>query len=372
MNGARRGAQSQALDAAHRVKLFVPGRLCLFGEHSDWAAEYGGHPGYCLVIGTDQGLHATARASQGFAVSSLIPDPAGRATGRTRRMDCPWAPRDLEQAARDQDEFFRYCAGVACVMLKHRRVPGGLDLQITAMDLPLRKGVSSSAAVCMLVARAFDAVYDLRLFPHELMELAYLGEKMTGSQCGRMDQACVYGKTPVLLTFQKAAPVRVEPIFPQGPMHLFFVDLAGRKDTVRILQCLQDAYSASGPLQEALGPANERIAREAYQALSQGDTPRIGELMRQAQENFDRHLVPHCPGELESPLLHQVLKLDGLGEHVWGGKCVGSGGDGTAQFVARGAEARDEAMRLIVQAFPRMQCFPLNVVQQIGGQGLGD
>jgi galactokinase len=40
------------------MKIFVPGRVCLFGEHSDWA---GGHrrinseieKGYTLLTGTD-------------------------------------------------------------------------------------------------------------------------------------------------------------------------------------------------------------------------------------------------------------------------------------------------------------------------------
>jgi len=346
------------------VQLFVPGRLCLFGEHSDWAAEFALHPGCCLVVGTDQGLHAVARVAEGFSVQTLVPDESGHSTGRTRRMDCPWTTAALEHAARDRDEFFRYCAGTAFQMHQRPDVPGGLDLQITGMDLPLRKGVSSSAAVCMLVAKAFDAVHDLRLFPHEMMELAYLGEKMTGSQCGRMDQACIYGKTPVLLTFQKEAHVRVEPLFPQGWMYLFLVDLAGRKDTIRILQCLQEAYPKSQSLQAALGPANEDILRQAYQAVGRADAACLGSLMRQAQENFDRFLAPHCPGELESPLLHQVLAMDGLQPHVWGGKCVGSGGDGTAQFIARSAEDRTAAMEQIVRAFPRMRCFPLNIVPQ--------
>ena len=50
---------------------------------------------------------------------------------------------------------------------------------------------------------------------HELMEFAYLGERLTGSQCGRMDQACIYGKTPVLLTFQRSVDIRVEPVLPE-------------------------------------------------------------------------------------------------------------------------------------------------------------
>ena len=52
------------------------------------------------------------------------------------------------------------------------------------MDLPLKKGVSSSAAVCVLVAKAFDRVYRLGLFPHELMELAYLGERSPAASAG--------------------------------------------------------------------------------------------------------------------------------------------------------------------------------------------
>ena len=45
------------------MKIFVPGRICLFGEHTDWA---GGHrrtnadleKGYAIIASTNQGLHA--------------------------------------------------------------------------------------------------------------------------------------------------------------------------------------------------------------------------------------------------------------------------------------------------------------------------
>ena len=38
-------------------------------------------------------------------------------------------------------------------------------------------------------------------------------------------------------------------------------------------------------------------------------------------------------------MLHRVLAHAGIGEFVWGGKGVGSQGDGCAQFVVRGKEA---------------------------------
>lgn len=38
------------------------------------------------------------------------------------------------------------------------------------------------------VARAFNQVYGLRLTTRGEMEVAYQGERLTPSQCGRMDQ----------------------------------------------------------------------------------------------------------------------------------------------------------------------------------------
>ena len=344
--------------------LFVPGRLCLFGEHSDWAAEYGLHLGYCLVIGTDQGLGATVSQADEFSVETQLPDSQGRPSGRTRQMACPCQKESLLDAAKDQDEFFRYCAGVAYEMISQMGISGGLSLKISAMDLPLRKGVSSSAAVCILVAKAFDAVYKLGLFPHELMELAYLGEKLTGSQCGRMDQACIYGKTPVLLTFQKGSDIRVEPVFPEGKIDMFFVDLAGKKDTVKILADLQGGYLTGTDLQAALGPENERIVRTAFRALSAGNAELLGELMTDSQKMFDNLVGKFSRDELASPLLHELLNCKALAKHIYGGKGVGSQGDGTAQFVARSAADRDAAMAKIVETFPQMQCFPLTVLPQ--------
>jgi galactokinase len=142
---------------------------------------------------------------------------------------------------------------------------------------------------------------------------------------------------------------------------MFFVDLAGQKDTVRILGDLQASYPVSGDLQKALGQENEKITLLARQALKVGDTRTLGYLMHQAQEVFDRLVAPCSAEELKSPLLHRLLDYEPLLEHVYGGKGVGSQGDGTAQFVARSESDRDAAMRLVESAFPKMRCFPLTI-----------
>ena len=58
-------------------ELFVPGRLCLFGEHSDWAGGWRRarpelSPGVCLVAGTDQGIRGEAEAAGAFEITSVL------------------------------------------------------------------------------------------------------------------------------------------------------------------------------------------------------------------------------------------------------------------------------------------------------------
>jgi galactokinase len=83
--------------------------------------------------------------------------------------------------------------------------------------------------------------------------------------------------------------------------------------------------------------------------------------MSEAQKVFDAAIAVHSPGQLTAPLLHEVLAFPDIRRYVYGGKGVGSQGDGTAQFVARNAEDRQRAMERIAEAFPKMRCFPLTV-----------
>jgi len=276
-------------------------------------------------------------------------------------MTCPWTAQALSDAAKDSGEFFRFCAGVAHEFIEQRNITSGLHLKITKMDLPLRKGVSSSAAVCVLIAKAFSTVYQLGLSHRELMEIAYRGERLTGSPCGRMDQACVYGQTPVLLTFDSTDKIQISQIFPKQNLYMFFVDLGGRKDTEQILKDLRLAYLINSQLQQALGSDNKKIIDQAHKLLESGNIEGLGYLMTKAQNLFDSAVAPNSPDQLDSPLLHCLLAFDKIQPYIWGGKGVGSQGDGTAQFVARSKEACELAMATINQSFPMMRCFPLTI-----------
>jgi galactokinase len=346
-------------------RLFVPGRLCLLGEHSDWAGAYRTTdpalaPGYCLVTGTDQGLSAEAEpAADVFEISTVLPGDATRGPERVRAT----ADR-LDAAARDGG-FFSYVAGVAAEMVQRYAV-GGLRVRITAADLPIAKGLSSSAAACVLVARAFNQVYALGLSTRDEMDLAYAGERRAGSACGFMDQVCAFGQATVLLTFD-GEDRRIEAVTPGGTIHLLVVDLGGAKDTRRILRDLNACFPASAGaiaarVRETLGPLNAAFVARGREAVIAGDARALGAVMDEAQDTFDRLVAPACP-ELAAPRLHQVLADPAVAELGWGAKGVGSQGDGSAQIVCRGDAERAALSERLARALG-VRCLPLTLRTQ--------
>jgi UTP-glucose-1-phosphate uridylyltransferase/mevalonate kinase len=345
------------------MELFVPGRICLFGEHSDWAGGYRRvepaiEKGYTLICGTDQGIYAEV-APHPDALLLTSTTPAGDHLGpRQIPMD---AEALLDVASRGG--FWSYVAGVAYQALTHYHV-GGLVIRNYKTDLPIQKGLSSSAAICVLVARAFNQLYDLKLTTRGEMELAYQGEVTTPSRCGRMDQACAFGNRPVLMTFDGDRLITTEL---QAGHDLYFaiVDLRAHKDTMRILAQLNECYPCPGNeieqgVQDLLGPINKDIVHKAAEALQAGDAAQLGALMIEAQTWFDHYAIPACPDELTAPVLHGVLGYEPLKPHIWGGKGVGSQGDGAAQFVAR-SEANQQAIVDIVERELGMSCLKVTL-----------
>ena len=62
------------------LKLFVPGRLCLFGEHTDWAGHYRTMnadilPGMAIVTGIEQGIYAEVEKASNFEMHSDAAEP---------------------------------------------------------------------------------------------------------------------------------------------------------------------------------------------------------------------------------------------------------------------------------------------------------
>ena len=331
-------------------ELFVPGRLCLFGEHSDWAGKYRSMnadivAGAAIVSGIEQGIYATVERDSHFSVTSTAPE----IKSLWQDFSCRMEAHELKDIAKS-GSFFCYCAGVASYMLEWYKV-GGVKINITKMTLPIKSGLSSSAAICVLVARAFNLMYNLNLSTMGEMNIAYWGELRTSSRCGRLDQACAFGVHPVLMTFD-AEEVEVKNFNIKETLHWVFSDLNGTKDTIKILTDLNKAFPfAEGEreknVQYALGELNQKTVKEAITLMEEGRVKELGELMTRAQADFDKYITPMCPSQLSSPKLHEILADDRIKELSYGGKGVGSHGDGSVQFLAKSKECQTEMVEYL-------------------------
>ena len=324
------------------VKLFVPGRLCLFGEHTDWAGHYRTMnadiaPGAAIVTGIEQGIYAEVERSSVFELYS----EASEMSDVWQDFSCRMDETELKRIAKS-GSFFCYCAGVASYMLEWYKV-GGVRIRITSMTLPIKSGLSSSAAICVLVARAFNLLYNLNLNTLGEMNIAYLGELRTTSRCGRLDQACAFGVKPNLMTFD-GDEIEVRSLNVRKHLFWVFADLCAEKDTIKILSDLNKAYpfpttDAERAEHEALGQQNLDIVDRAIKYMAEGDAEALGRLMTEAEALFDAKVAPMSLA-LISPKLHSVLQDPKIQPMIWGGKGVGSHGDGSVQFLARNEEAQ--------------------------------
>ena len=332
------------------MKLFVPGRICLFGEHSDWAGHYRRinasiEKGYTIIAGTNQGIHADVKPHPSKLILWSTTDEGKREGPCEIDMDHSALLEEAEKGG-----FFSYAAGVAYQVLTHYHVRG-LEIDNFRTDLPIKKGLSSSAAICVLVARAFNRIYDLKLTIRGEMEYAYLGEITTPSRCGRMDQGCAYGNKPIIMVYD-GEQTDVKELSVMSDFYFVIVDLCAGKDTMEILKKLNQCYPFAEnelqlKVQEYLGSINKEINARARKMLEEGDAAGLGALMTEAQSLFDRYLTPACPEQLTAPVLHKVLNYAPLEPYVHGGKGVGSQGDGSAQFVAKNEAAQQKVVEIL-------------------------
>ena len=226
---------------------------------------------------------ATAEKADKFIMAS------GGEIKKDEHWECEMDTAKLIAAAQ-QGGYFSYVAGVASYINDNYSV-GGVKITILKRDLPIKSGLSSSAAICVLVARAFNQLYHLKMNVKGEMQAAFRGEQRTPSRCGRLDQACAYGVKPVLMEFD-GVELDSRELRAGATFHWVIANLMASKDTIKILADLNRAYpfadnDTQRRVQEALGPDNQRIIAKGIELLEQGDAEGLGALMTESQANFD-------------------------------------------------------------------------------------
>ena len=320
------------------MNVAVPGRVCLVGEHNDWAG------GCAVVVPLDRFLRVRASTHDQLSATAILHG------------------KHLEWTEGEDPGALRFVPAVADV-LAARGVPRRGKFHIDG-ELPAGRGFSSSAATCVALVRGLAGLHGVHLDAAEVAELAYRAEHdVCGVNCGRLDPlACAHGM-PLFLRFSGDDTLS-EPL----PAHLSLAVGAFRtpRDTVAILAALGtyhrgeisvrdwNAVPKVGAVRGAIEGFGEQ-ARHARDALLAGNLVALGAAMDSCQDIYEDELMTALP-ELWAPgLVKAVRALRSAG--AIGAKFSGAGGDGSViglyapgdAKIAAGVAALDQ---LGLDAFP--------------------
>ena len=203
---------------ARGLPVFIaraPGRLDVMGGNDDYSG------GMVFEATIREATWAAAQSRSDSAI--VLVNPQMREHGWQERVEFQLAELTDPQrvcALVNRDANIRWTAyvlGIFYWLRKHfpERIAGGMNVFIRS-DVPLNKGVSSSAAVEVAVMKAAAKAYAIDLAGIELAEACQWVENViAGSACGIMDQiAVVLGDEGFIL------PLVCQPCLPQPLVRL--------------------------------------------------------------------------------------------------------------------------------------------------------
>lgn len=294
-----------------RFAARVPGRVCLLGEHNDWAG------GASLVVPMDRAVTVLAEPADRLSATAVVHG------------------RSLTWTEGEEPGELRFVPAVAAEVAERLGLPTNIRIHL-AGDLPAGRGFSSSAAVSVALVRAFAGVAGRPLDREDEIEAAYAAERnRVGVQCGRLDPAaCAWG-VPLFLRFSWDRML-VEPL--PARLALAVGSFRAPRDTPGILATLGRHWRGEVPIKDPEAVARVGAVRGAIEgfgafakqgraALLAGDLTRLGKAMDGCQELYEEELALTLPALRAPGLVRAVRALRASG--ALGAKFSGAGGDGS-------------------------------------------
>jgi len=334
----------------------APGRVNLIGEHTDY------NDGFVLPMAIDREVRIALRPRGDRRVVLHSLD-----FGETREID-------FDDVAEHAGGWMEYVQGVAWALGERTPLCGWEG--VTAGDVPIGAGLSSSAALELAAARAFATVCAM---PWDAREMALLGQRAenawVGVNCGIMDQmiSAAGEAGHALLIDCRSLEARAVPL-PPGTA-VVVLDTATRRGLVdsayneRRAMCeaaarffgvpaLRDVSRADFEAREgAMEPVmrsrarhvvteNDRTLRAA-EALEAGDAPLVGRLMNEGHASLrdDFQVSRH---ELDA-----IVGLAQAHPACHGARMTGAGFGGCAVALVRADSAEDLA-RTVATSYEEM------------------
>lgn len=241
--------------------FFAPGRANLLGSHLDY------NGGCVMPVALSKGTYALA-----------VPRADGRLVAESEQFPGERIDVSLRELRPGRIKgWSAYLEGALWTAQETWGPLPGIELQVAA-DLPMAKGLSSSASIECVVVRAIADLMGVQPREDELIRLAHAAEtRYVGVRCGILDQTAIFlGREDAVLLFDCTELTRE---------HL---PLDGKEALVAVV----DSGTARGLAASAF---NQRVA-ECTRALAalQEEVPGVACLRDVRREDYERcaHLLP--------------------------------------------------------------------------------
>jgi galactokinase len=296
-------------------RFFAPGRVNLIGEYTDLVG------GLVLPAAIDLGITLRGEPAAETGLESDHADAGG--------ADAGWQ---------------RYVAAVEQELTELGRPDVGIRGSLTS-TLPIGAGLSSSAALEVVVALALCAVAEFPLEPLELAQAARRAEhRATGVPCGIMDQAAsLLGRAGHALLLDTGTLAYEHVPLPAG-LALVVVDsgVERRLEGTGYAERKRELEEGHPRRLRHVTSENERV-RATVDALRRDDRAALGRLFRESHESLRDDLevsTPELDAIVESAYAHGAVAARMTG-----------GGFGGAAIVLADAATADELVARFDRAF---------------------
>ena len=330
----------------------APGRVNLIGEHTDY------NGGFVLPMAIPQRTHVELRRTAGSRVRAHSAEMNARAEYVLGQED-------------RQGGWADYLMGVTSALARGGLLLGGCDLEIRS-EVPAGAGLSSSAALCVALLRAFREAFSL---PIDDVQVALLAQKsetdFVGAPVGVMDQmasSLADARTALFLDTRSLAYERIPLpeaaavlVIDSGIRHSHATGdyRARRAECERAASSLgvqqlrdlpPDALDRVARLPEPLGRRARHVVTEnarvqaTVAALLAGDLETAGRLFDES------HASMRDDFEVSVSAIDRLAQIARSTVGVYGARLTGGGFGGSIVALARVGNARDAGIRIVREA----------------------
>ncbi len=275
------------------IKVTAPAKIILFGEH---AVVYG-HPAIAVPITS---LNALAQFTP--------------AKHNGLQIDAADLNERYKVVPDNHDNALTFAASETLRQLEKPTPSGTIHVTST---IPIASGMGSGTAIATVIARAAAQAVGVELGKDQLNTIIYRAEKINHGTPSGIDNSVIVYESPVY--FVQGEPIEYLKI--KQPLHLVIADTGVKAPTkvtvgdVRILRETQPKTIL--PILEEIGT----ITMQARQAIDDGSTDRLGDLMKKNHKLLQQLTV--SSNELDT-LVEAALLAGAMGAKLSGG---GRGGN---------------------------------------------